>query len=64
MSDPVASAAHLAAARRLVQANQLGEAMRAAQAAAEADPANTEAYFYWGVTAAESGRFPEAVTPQ
>ena len=63
MSDPAASAAHLDAARRLVQANRLGEAIQAARAAAEADPANTEAYFYWGVTAAESGRFPEAVGP-
>lgn len=63
MSDPAASAAHLSEARRLTQAGKLGEAMQAAQAAAEADPANTEAYFYWGVTAAESGRFPEAVGP-
>ena len=63
MSDPAASAALLDAARHLVQAGKPGEAIQAAQAAAEADPANTEAYFYWGVSAAESGRFPEAVGP-
>lgn len=63
MSDPARSAAHLAAAQRLIQGQQLGDAIRAAKAAAEADPANTEAYFLWGVAAAESGRFPEAVEP-
>ena len=63
MSDPARSAAHLDAARRLVQAHKHAEAMTAAKAAAEADPANTEAYFYWGVAAAESGHYPEAVEP-
>ena len=63
MSDPARSAAHLAAARRLVAEHKLDEAVTAARAAAEADAANTEAFFYWGVAAAEAGRFPDAVEP-
>ena len=63
MSDPARSAAHLAAARRFVQEQNLGQALLAAKAAAEADPANTEAFAYWGVSAAETGRFAEAIEP-
>ncbi len=61
--DPAASAAHLEAARRQVQAQQLDQALDEAQKAAESDPANTEAFSIWGVTAAELGRFTEAIPP-
>lgn len=63
MSDPARSAAYLTAARRFVQEQRLDRALLAAKAAAEADPANTEAFAYWGVSAAESGRFAEAIEP-
>lgn len=63
MSDPARSAAYLAAAHRFVRAQQLDQALLAAKAAAEADPANTEAFAYWGVSAAETGRFAEAIEP-
>lgn len=53
----------MAAARRFVQAQRIDQALSAAKAAAEADPANTEAYAYWGVSAAELGRFAEAIEP-
>lgn len=63
MSDPARSAAHLAAARRFVEAQRIDQALLAAKAAAEADPANTEAFAYWGVSAVETGRFAEAIEP-
>ena len=63
MSDPARSAAYLAAARRFVQEQRLDQALLAARTAAEADPANTEAFFYWGVAAAETGQFSEALEP-
>ena len=63
MSDPARSAAYLAAAHRFVRDQRLDQALLAAKAAAEADPANTEAFAYWGVSAAETGRFAEAIEP-
>ena len=63
MSDPARSAAYLAAARRFVQDQRLDQALLAARTAAEADPANTEAFACWGVSAAETGRFAEAIEP-
>lgn len=61
--DMAASAAHLAAAKRFVQAQQLDRALEEAKRAATIDPANTEAYAYWGVSAAELGRFVDALQP-
>jgi hypothetical protein len=61
--DPVASAEHLAAARRAVQAQRLDLAADLARRAAESDPSNTEAFAYWGVSAAELGRFADALAP-
>jgi tetratricopeptide (TPR) repeat protein len=61
--DPARAAARLAEARRLVQAQQLSEALEAARQAADADPDNGEAFAYWGVAAAELGRFAEAIAP-
>ena len=61
--DPAASAALLAAARRSVQAQRLDQALIQAQQAAECDPQNSEAFAYWGVSAAELGRFADALSP-
>src|SRR4051794_25230351 len=61
--DRAASATHLAAARRAVNAQRLDEALELARRAAEADPSTTEAFAYWGVSAAELGRSPEALEP-
>jgi tetratricopeptide (TPR) repeat protein len=61
--DQAASAAHLAAARRHLQAQRLDLALNEARLAASRDDANTEAYAIWGVAAAETGQFVEALPP-
>ena len=57
------SAALVAQARTLAHQNRTEEALEAARRAAAADPANTEAYAYWGVSACELGRFADALEP-
>jgi tetratricopeptide (TPR) repeat protein len=61
-ANPVA-ARLLAAARDHAQAGRLEGALEAARQATRMDPTLGEAFAIWGVTAAELGRFGDAVEP-